>query len=63
MVAQHRKEKAKGDYKDLKWFLSVYLINLHGMKENINQTGFESFQTKKKILNHKSYITRLHPQT
>ena len=25
MVAQYRKEKAKGDYKDLKWFLSAFL--------------------------------------
>ena len=25
MVAQYRKEKAKEDYKDLKWFLSAFL--------------------------------------
>ena len=25
MVAHYRKEKAKGEYKDLKWFLSVFL--------------------------------------
>ena len=25
MAAQHRKEKAKGDYKDLNWFLSAFL--------------------------------------
>ena len=25
MVAQYRKEKAKGDYKDLKWFFECFL--------------------------------------
>ena len=25
MAAQYKKEKAKGDYKDLKWFLTAFL--------------------------------------
>ena len=27
MVAQHKNEKAKGDYKDLKWFLRAFLLH------------------------------------